>query len=160
MISRVVPVVAAAAFVAIAAPRALAIPQFQAEFVKKYVNEHEDKEFPALAKKAKCNICHQGKKSKKNFNQYGAELHKLLDRKKDKENKEKINKALETVGKMHSDPTERGKEAEGKDKKSPTFAALIAAGKLPGGPLEKVLEEPKKDESKEGESEKKDAEGA
>ncbi len=68
----------------------------------------------------------------------------------------KIDAALAKVGKLHSDPKERGKEADGKDEKdlkSPTFAELIAKGKLPGGDLEKLLEEPKEEkDAAEGES--------
>jgi len=44
--------------------------------------------------------------------------------KADKEDAEKIRKALDTVAKMKSDP---------KDEKSPTFGELLQAGQLPGG---------------------------
>ena len=49
---------------------------------------------------------------------------KLLE---DKDNKEKIRQALETVAKESSDPANPG---------APTFGALLAEGKLPGGPAE------------------------
>lgn len=113
---------------------ASAILNFQKAFLAEYIEKHENEEYAEYVKrKARCNVCHQGKKSKKNRNPYGEQLSKLLDFKKDKVEKEKTIKALQTVGKMHSDP---------KDKKSPTFAQLIAEGKLPGGKLEDVLKEP------------------
>ncbi len=125
------------------AGRAVALPQFQKEFFQKYVDGHENKEFVDLVKKkAKCNVCHQGRKKKHNLNPYGTELGKLLDHKKDKEDVEKIVASLTKVGAMHSNA---------KDEKSPTFDALIAEGKLPGGDLESVLKEPK---PKEGEEKK------
>jgi len=125
---------------------AYAVPQFHKEFVKLYVkdtdgskeSESSEKE-PSFAElvtgaKTKCFTCHQGKK-KKNNNRYGQELAKLLDKKKDKKDKEKIIEALEKVAKMHTDA---------KDKKSPTYGDLIKAGKFPGGSLEEVMKEPKK----------------
>ena len=113
-------------------------PEFQKEFFKKYVDGHKDPEFQKLAKqKAKCNVCHQGRKNKHNVNPYGAQLEKLLDPKKDAKNVDKIIAALTKVGAMHSDA---------KDDKSPTFDELIASGKLPGGSLEESLKEPKKGE--------------
>jgi hypothetical protein len=112
---------------------ALAIMQFNKVFIDEYIKDHQDKEFAEyVEKKVKCFVCHQGKK-KSNHNPYGEQLHKLLDKKEDKDNVEKIRAALENVGKMHSDP---------KDPKSPTYAELIAAGKLPGGSLEDSQKEP------------------
>ena len=117
-----------------------AIMQFNKVFVDDYVKEHKDKEFAEyVEKKVKCFLCHQGKK-KSNHNAYGKHLVPLLDKKEDKENVEKIRAALEQVGKMHSDP---------KDEKSPTYAELIAAGKLPGGSLEDSQKEPEESESAE-----------
>ncbi|MBX3427254.1 MAG: hypothetical protein KF688_16365 [Pirellulales bacterium] len=138
MLSLVALVVAAGA-----TDRALAVPQFQKEFLKKYVDEHESKEFQELVKKkAKCCVCHQGLKDKHNMNAYGVELGKLLDRKKDAKDVEKIVATLEKVGKMRSNP---------KDEKSPTYAELIAAGKLPGGALEDLLKEPEKKDGEKAE---------
>ena len=75
---------------------------------------------------AKCNVCHKGK-SKKDRNVYGEALAKLLDKKEDKDNKDKIRQALETVAKESSNPA---------DASAPTFGGLIEQGKLPGGPVE------------------------
>ena len=119
-----------------------AIKQFSDEFLKLYKVDKKDESPSAFAKavlEAKCYTCHQGKKSKKNRNRYGAELSKLLDKKKDAKNPEKIVEALEKVAKMH---------VNAKDKKSPTYGELIKAGKLPGGPLKEVKEEPKGSEKK------------
>ncbi|OHB84629.1 MAG: hypothetical protein A2V98_16845 [Planctomycetes bacterium RBG_16_64_12] len=106
---------------------ARAIKPFKEEFELKYVKadskDAKDKEFAEVVAKAKCNVCHLGKK-KKDRNPYGTELSKLLDKKADKEDAEKIRKALDTVAKMKSDP---------KDEKSPTFGELLQAGQLPGG---------------------------
>lgn len=131
--------VSAFAISGLAAP-ALAIKQFSDEFLKLYKVDskaEEKSEFAKAVLEAKCFTCHQGRKSKKNRNAYGAELAKLLDRKKDAKNPEKIVEALEKVAKMHTDPD---------DEKSPTYGDLIKAGKLPGGPLKDAKEEPKKDD--------------
>ncbi|MBA3482887.1 MAG: hypothetical protein H0T51_13850 [Pirellulales bacterium] len=124
------------------AKQALAIAQFQAQFIKAYVNEHPDKEFQAYVKKqAKCHICHQGKVTPKNVhhNAYGKHLVDLLDAKEDKKDLEKIKKAFDKVAKMHSDP---------KDEKSPTYGDLIKASKLPGGDLAESQKEPKEEKAK------------
>ena len=106
---------------------AQAIVQFQREFTKKYVKKGSDdskeKEFESAVRKAKCNVCHKGKK-KKDLNVYGEALGELLDKKKDKADKEKIISALVKAAKMKSDP---------KDDSSKTFGELIKDGKLPGG---------------------------
>jgi cytochrome c2 len=125
--------------VAVAASRAMAVVQFQNAFFKEYVDEHKDKKFAEFVKKeVKCLVCHQGK-DRHNHNAYGEHLEELLDRKKDTKDAAKIKAALEKVGKMHSDP---------KDDKSPTYAELIAQSKLPGGELEELKKEPKKEEKK------------
>ena len=119
-----------------------AIPQFGKEFNALYKVDKKDdvtSDFEKAALEAKCLVCHQGKKSKKNRNRYGAELSKLLDKKKDKKNKEKIIEALQKVAKLHT---------VAKDEKSPTYGDLIEAGKLPGGPLKEVKEEPKSSDTK------------
>jgi tRNA nucleotidyltransferase/poly(A) polymerase len=134
-------VVSALAVGGLARP-ALAIKQFSDEFMKLYDVDKKAENKSDLAKavlEAKCYTCHQGKKSKKNRNRYGAELSKLLDKKKDAKNPEKIVEALEKVAKLHS---------VAKDDKSPTYGELIKAGKLPGGPLKEVKEEPKGSGSK------------
>ncbi len=127
------------AFVAAGAQQALAIQQFQNAFMDKYIKDHKDKKFSEYVQtKVKCFVCHQGK-LKKNHNPYGDELVKLLDRKKDSRDVKKINDALDKVAKMHSDP---------KDDKSPTYGELIAKSELPGGKLEDVKKEPKKEDEK------------
>ncbi|MEO2047702.1 MAG: hypothetical protein ABGX16_14145 [Pirellulales bacterium] len=118
--------------VSFGASSVLAIPPFQKVF-KKYYSDSEqftDKEkgleFAAKVKEAKCFVCHDAKepKKKKERNRYGDELSKLLDKKKDKKNKEKVVEALKKVAAMHIDP---------KDENSSTYGDLIKAGKLPGG---------------------------
>lgn len=111
------------------AGRSHAIPNFQKEFLALYVKDSDNEEFVKLVKKVKCDVCHdstkqdeKGKKNKKFRNAYGQELAKLLDKKTDKTNKEKIKKALEEVAKMKS---------KSEDPKSPAFGDLISQGKLP-----------------------------
>ncbi len=105
-----------------------AIPPFKKQFEAIYVQGNSSADFVDTVKKAKCFVCHdrkkddEGKTSKKNRNAYGKELSKLLDKKADKKNVEKIKKALLQVAAMHSDP---------KDDTSPTFGELIESGKLP-----------------------------
>ncbi|MBL9165409.1 MAG: hypothetical protein JNL18_21960 [Planctomycetaceae bacterium] len=116
---------------------ASAIAPFQAVFIKEYINDHPNEEFAKMVKtKAKCHICHQGKKIGPHHNAYGKHLVELLDAKTDKKDVEKIKAALATVAEMHSDP---------EDDKSPTYGELIAKGELPGGDLEKAKEEPKEE---------------
>lgn len=98
---------------------AFAIKQFQDEFKSLYVQEGTP--LAAEVERVKCNICHVGK-DKKERNAYGKALDERLDKKADKDDKEKIRKMLEEVAALPSDP-------EKKD--SPTFGDLIKAGKLP-----------------------------
>jgi len=102
---------------------AYAIKQFADEFKEVYVKEGSP--LAAEVEKAKCNVCHVGK-SKKDHNAYGKALAERLDKKEDKENKEKIRKALEEVAGLSSDPDKAD---------ALTFGQLIAEGKLPGGPI-------------------------
>jgi hypothetical protein len=109
---------------------AAAHPQFQKQFLDKYVKGNSNKEFVTLVqKKAKCFVCHdtkkddKGKTNKKNRNAYGNELAKLIT-KNDRKDVKKIQDALEKVSKLKSDT---------KDPNSPTFGDLIAQGKLPAG---------------------------
>ena len=125
--------------VSLLAPKSRAIKPFLVEFQTKYLEESENEEFVKTAKEAKCHLCHIGKK-KKNRNAYGQELEKLLDKKTDKKDKEKIRKALDTVAAL---------PADAKKKKGPKFGDLIAKGKLPGGKVQK--EDPEGEE--EGEKE-------
>lgn len=117
----------AVAVLALATRPAMALKQFKEQFEAKYViadsQDPTQKAFAEAVAEAKCNVCHEGK-SKKNRNVYGTALSVLLDKKEDKENVEKIQGALATVGAMKSDPT---------DENSPTFEDLINEGKLPAG---------------------------
>ena len=103
---------------------AFAIKQFSDQFKELYVKEGTP--LAVAVESAKCNVCHKGK-SKKDHNSYGIALEKLLDKKADKDNVEKIREALETVSKETSNPD---------DPAAPTFGDLIEEGKLPGGPVE------------------------
>jgi hypothetical protein len=126
---------AAVASLCVSVHPAAATAVFQGAFIREYINNHKDPEFAKLVKqKAKCNICHRGKATPKNVwhNAYGKELVKLLDPKKDARNKEKIQKALQKVAKMHSDP---------EDEKSATFGEMIEKGQLPGGDLKESQRE-------------------
>ena len=114
----VMGVVVAAAAVAWSSP-AFAIKQFADEFKALYVKDGTP--LAAEVEKAKCNVCHVGK-NKKDRNAYGEALAALLDKKEDKDNKDKIRQALEAVAAKPSG-------ADG----SPTFGDLIKEGKLPGG---------------------------
>jgi hypothetical protein len=117
--------VAVLALVAASASSALAIAPFKKEFDNLYVKKEggtpPEQKLAEAVKTAKCDICHMGEK-KKERNAYGQALAKLLDKKTDKDNVEKIRASLKQVESEHSDP---------KDEKSPTFGDLIKEGKLP-----------------------------
>ncbi len=110
-----------------------AIPQFQKEFLTLYASD-KSTDFAKEVKKAGCFVCHQGK-LRKNQNVYGQELAKLLDKKADIKNPEKIVESIKKVAELHS---------VAGDDASPTFGDLIKEGKLPGGPLEEAKKEPAK----------------
>ena len=96
----------ATAVIAGASAPAWAIPFFQKQFLAEYIADHDDQEFATFVKKeAKCFCCHQGKKSKKNRNAFGAQLSKLLDKKKHKKDKDAVIEALKKVTAMKIDPT-------------------------------------------------------
>ncbi len=137
----VVVLITGVVFLGSAAPQASAIPPFKKEFQKLYIHPDTGEEFAKLVKSNKtgCLVCHQGKK-RKHHNPYGIHLTKLLDKKEDVKDKEKIIAALKKVEKMHTDPD---------DDKSPTYGKLIKANKLPGGPLETVQKEPEQEEEPE-----------
>ncbi|HEY1600791.1 MAG TPA: hypothetical protein VGG64_14375 [Pirellulales bacterium] len=107
---------------------AYAIKPFKDEFDAKYVKDSNNAEFVEAVKKANCNLCHgknaEGKDDKKVRNAYGMALDKLLDKKEDAKNKEKIQAALDTVAAEKSNPD---------NPNAPTFGELIKQGKLPGG---------------------------
>ncbi|MEX2172568.1 MAG: hypothetical protein WD851_24825 [Pirellulales bacterium] len=109
-----------------------AIPAFQTQFYKKYLDGNENAEYVnAVKKEAKCWLCHQGK-NRKHHNAYGIHLTDLLT-KKDIKEVEKIVKALDTVAALRSNPD---------DENSKTYGEMIAAGELPGGSVEECKEEP------------------
>jgi len=115
---------------------ASADPKFYAVFKKEYLDKHPDKKFAEAVNKAdvRCLVCHQGKKLKKHRNSFGQELGKLLDRKKDLKNDEKISASIKKVLAMHVDP---------KNEKSETYMDRLKASKWPGGELEELKKEPK-----------------
>ena len=107
------------------AREAFAIKQFFDEFKAIYVKpdsgDTAEKALVAEVETAKCNVCHVGS-VKKDRNAYGNALADRLDKKEDAKNVEKIKKALEEVAALPSDPAKPD---------SPTFGALLKAGKLP-----------------------------
>jgi cytochrome c2 len=147
-------VVAAALLATIVMSRpALAIKQFCDGFKAECLKDHPNEEFVKEVTKGTniCLTCHQGKK-RKNKNAFGAELAKLLDKKKDSKDKEKISAAIKKVLALHVDP---------KDDKSETYGDRVKAGKWPVGTLEELKKEPagandSKDSGESEESEEKD----
>ena len=118
---------------------AAAVMAFYKAFVAEYVDSQSepDAAFDRLVTKdAKCLVCHQGR-NREHRNAYGAQLDKLLDKKTDARNNEKIVAALHEVAKLPADP---------RDPAGETFGQRIAAGKLPGGTLESLKQEPPKEE--------------
>ena len=126
--------IVAALVVACCTTPAAAIPKFQKVFIAEYIDDHEDAEFAEfMKKKAKCHICHQGKK-KKHHNAYGEHLEDLLDKKADKDDDDKIIAALQQVADLPFDP---------EDENSETYGERIAASKLPAADdLEDLKAEP------------------
>jgi hypothetical protein len=127
VLASVCPVLIACGLVLAAARPARAVKQFRDEFKAKYVKT-DSREPKAVSlreavEQARCNVCHVGD-DKEHRNAYGKALAKLLNRKTDAKNKEKIRQALERVAGMKSDPN---------NPKSPTFGELIRQGRLPAG---------------------------
>lgn len=121
-------------------PMAWAIKPFNDQFIEHYIGEKKDTAFAKEVLGAKCWLCHQGRKSRKNHNAYGEELAKLLDKRTDARDTEKIVAALVEVEKIHLEP---------ENEESPTYGDLIKAGKLPGGSVEEARKEPQEKEEKE-----------
>jgi len=115
-----------AAGLMLAGKPALAIKPFEAEFKKMYYKPDGDANQKKLAEAIdkitmdgnSCGICHPGK-SKKERNEYGMALNKLV-KKADKDDAKKIADSIKAI--------ESEKNAAGK-----TFGELIKAGMLPGG---------------------------
>lgn len=106
---------------AISANIAFGRPPYKEQFEKTY----KDSKIAEAAKEAKCNICHFGKE-KKNRNDYGTALSKILTEEKFKELKgkpEELAKSIQEALKKVS--TEKSVGGQ-------TFGELIEAGKLPG----------------------------
>lgn len=128
--------VAAPLLIALAATQpAVAVVQFYNVFKKEYLDEHKDKKFADEVNKAsnRCFVCHQGK-NRKNHNVMGVELVKMLDKKEDAKNVEKISASIKKVLAMHVDP---------KDEKSETYLDRLKASKWPAGELEELKKDPK-----------------
>lgn len=122
--------VATTAIVLLAA-NADAHPAHNKTFQEHYVKESPNADWVKLVKKeAKCLVCHQGKR-KKNLNPYGTQFTDLLET--NEKDKEKILAALKEVAERHS---------VADDPESPTYGELIAEGKLPGGELADLKQEP------------------
>jgi len=119
-----------------------AYPQFQKAFQETYLKSLKDQKFAEAMEKGdvKCLVCHQGKQ-KKNRNDFGKVVGKLLTKKDTKDN-EKIVAALKKALETHVDP---------KDDKSETYMDRLMAGKWPGGNLEDLKKEPTKPAGGEGE---------
>src|SRR2546429_441079 len=100
--------VAVIALIATTAAPALAVKEFKDAFKSKYVKPDStaanDVALAAAFDQTSCAICHVGE-NRKNRNAYGKQLAKLIS-KKDKKNKEKIFKAMDTVAQMKSKPAD------------------------------------------------------
>jgi hypothetical protein len=86
---------------------ASAVPPFQKQFYDQYLEGNANAEFVAEVKKAKCNLCHVGKK-KTDRNAYAKELSKLLDKKKDAKDPAAIKAAMDKVAEMKTGETTYG----------------------------------------------------
>jgi nitrate/TMAO reductase-like tetraheme cytochrome c subunit len=119
-ISSVVIVVAAMALIGFTAKPAVALKEFKEAFEAKYVKpdstEANDVALAEAFKKVTCGTCHNGK-TKKVRNEYGKELNKIIT-KADKNDKTKIQDAMDTVAKLKSSSGD-------------TFGDKISGGKLP-----------------------------
>lgn len=106
---------------------AFAVKEFYAELEAKYVKRNSTKDADiALAaefEQAGCTICHPGD-DKHKLTSYGGKLSWRVN-KFDKQNKKKIQEALDEVGALLSDPH---------DPKSPTYRELFRQGRLPHDP--------------------------
>lgn len=107
---------------------AWAIPPFKKAFDEKYGSNEGVKK---ASDELKCNLCHYGK-SKKNLNDYGKSLHKLLEKNNFKE--ERLKAEPEKV-KAEFEAAFTKTEGE-KSKSGETFGERLKAGKAPGTPEE------------------------
>ncbi len=112
---------------AIGANIAFGRPPYKEQFEKTY----KDSKIADATKEAKCGVCHFGKE-KKNRNDYGTALSKILTEEKFKELKSKPEELTKSIQEALKKVTTE-KSVSGK-----TFGELIEAGKLPGtAPAEK-----------------------
>lgn len=111
-----------------------AMPEFKAEFMKKYVNNSNNQDFKDAAKKANCSICHDGD-DRKNRNDYGKALEKFTGGsvQADKEAATTPAAKKAVVAAAVKKLTKEGfkKAEEEKSPAGPTFGEQIKAGKLP-----------------------------
>jgi hypothetical protein len=109
--------------------------QFFDAFMKEYIANHSDKKFAEMVtKEAKCHVCHQGAK-RTNRNVFGQELDKMLDKKTDLKDLDKIKASFKKALEIKVDP---------KNDKSETYGDRLKAGKLPAGNLDDLKKEPEK----------------
>ena len=96
-------------------------------YKKQFEARYKDPQIVAAVKEAKCNVCHYGK-SKKNRNDYGSALSKLVTKDTYKElrkDKEALAKKVdEAMAKVEKEKSEGGS----------AFGDLLKEGKLPGTP--------------------------
>ena len=117
--------------VAIAPKNADAVPAFKKAFDQRYTNVIKDAKLVAKIKEAKCNVCHWvdgDKKSKKQKNDFGVALSKLL--KKDNYKSTRIAAEPDKV-KAEFDAAFK-KVMATKNAKGKTYGDLLDAGDLPG----------------------------
>ncbi len=94
---------------------------FQAKYVKPDSTAGSDAALAKAFQETSCQVCHAPGDDRKQRNDYGKQLAKLL-KKEDVKDKAKIQAALDTVAKLKSNPS---------DPQSPTFGEKISSGKLP-----------------------------
>ena len=97
--------------------------QFELKYVKSDSADSRTWRSARLSKRPGASYATKGK-ARKTETFMGARLAKLLSKDTDKDNTEKVLKALEKVAAMKIDP---------RDPNSPAFGELIHQGKLPGG---------------------------
>jgi hypothetical protein len=115
---------AGVALLAIAAPSAMARPDYKKAFDAKYAADENAPLAPVVAE-LKCNVCHYGK-TKKNRNDYGTALSKLVTEKTYAELKSDKEQLTEVVTKALT-------KIEGEKSVSDVkFGELLKAGKAPG----------------------------
>lgn len=106
---------------------AQAIPPFNAQFLKLYVEPAKDSPFAKEVEKVKCNACHEGT-NKKMKNEYGVAVGKLL--KKADFGPDKLKADPDGTAKTIAEALKKVEAEKAKD--GTTFGDKIKAGKLPG----------------------------